>query len=95
MWDAWAKYERLPLWRLVAALPPAQLAAAIDLSGVKDALGSAAEVATSLAALSDGTAMRVAELEHAGVACYTTATGWAGYPDAKVEELVQVFELLP
>lgn len=88
-WDAWAKYEGLPLWRLVASLPAAQLAAAIDLAGIKDALGSAADVAASLNAHGTAVAERVAELERTGVACYTTATGWAGYSDAKVEELVQ------
>lgn len=89
VWDGWAKHEGLPVWKLVASLPPAQLAAAIDTVGVADALGSARDVAAWLEAKADGRAARVAELEASGVRCYTTAMAWAGYSDAKVEELMR------
>ena len=59
LWDAWAKYEGLPVWKLVTSLPPAQLAAAIDLKGVEDALGNAQEVASTLTRAADGKEERV------------------------------------
>lgn len=89
VWDAWAKHEGLPVWRLVARMSPSQLAAAIDLSGITDAVGSSSDVAARLEAAASGRATRVAELETEGVGCYTTATGWAGYPDEKVRGLVR------
>ena len=81
--------SQVPVWKLVASLPPTQLASALDLSGVKDALGDTPQVGAALSTLAVGKDARSRLLEENGVRCYTTATGWAGYSDERVKALMQ------
>lgn len=87
LWDLWAKVEKKPLWRLVVGLSPDTLLAALDLSDVSDVL-TASEAAGMLKKNADGKLDRIEKVSRRGVPAYTTATGWAGYSDDKVRELV-------
>jgi L-fuconate dehydratase len=85
-WDLVSRRAGKPLWRLLAELPAAELAAVADLRYLSDAL-TRAEAEEILAALEPTRAGRIAELERIGYPCYTTSPGWLGYDDEKLERL--------
>jgi L-fuconate dehydratase len=88
VWDLWAKSRRLPLWQLLAHLPPEDLVAAIDFRYIADAL----RPEEALAILNDaaaGRAERELRIVADGYPAYTTSAGWLGYSDEKVAALVR------
>ena len=85
-WDLVSRRAGKPLWRLLAELPAAELAAVADLRYLSDVL-TRAEAEAILAALEPTRALRIAELERIGYPCYTTSPGWLGYDDEKLERL--------
>jgi L-fuconate dehydratase len=85
-WDLVSRRAGKPLWRLLADLPAAELAAVADLRYLSDAL-TRAEAEAILTALEPTRAQRIAELERIGYPCYTTSPGWLGYDDEKLERL--------
>lgn len=85
-WDLVARRAGKPLWRLLADLPAAALAAVADLRYLSDVL-TRAEAEAMLAALEPTRAQRIAELEGDGYPCYTTSPGWLGYDDEKLARL--------
>jgi L-fuconate dehydratase len=85
-WDLVSRRAGKPLWRLLADLPAAELAAVADLRYLSDAL-TRAEAEAILVALEPTRAQRIAELERIGYPCYTTSPGWLGYSDEKLEQL--------
>jgi L-fuconate dehydratase len=87
VWDLWAKAERVPVWKLLADLSPAELVSCIDFSYIADAL-SPAEAIALLKRLEPTRFERETELLASGYPAYTTSAGWLGYDDAKVERLV-------
>jgi L-fuconate dehydratase len=87
VWDLWAKAERVPVWKLLADLSPAELVSCIDFSYITDAL-SPAEAIALLKRLEPTRFERETELLASGYPAYTTSAGWLGYDDAKVERLV-------
>src|SRR5689334_22665248 len=88
IWDLWAKSVRLPLWQLLAELPPEHLVSTIDFRYIEDAL-TPDEAVDILRGAHAGREARVAELRQAGYPAYTTSAGWLGYGDEKVEALVR------
>jgi L-fuconate dehydratase len=88
VWDLRAKEAGLPLWRLLAEMPTADLVACIDFRHIADAL-SPAEAAAILDNGTVGLPERLAELRTAGLPSYTTSVGWLGYPDEKVRALTR------
>jgi L-fuconate dehydratase len=88
VWDLWAKSMRLPLWQLLAHLPPDELVAAIDFRYIDDAL-SPDEAVDLLRASSAGKEQRELHVISDGVPAYTTSAGWLGYDDDKVVSLVR------
>ena len=88
MWDLWGKYEGKPCWQLVSDMSPEQIIGLLDFTYVEDALtpDEAREILTEAAPTKD---TRAKEMQEVGFPAYTTSTGWAGYPDEQVKELVQ------
>lgn len=83
MWDLRARGAGVPLWKLLADLPSADLVAAVDWTHLTDALTP--EEATDLL---DGRLAGVEDRERAllrdGIPAYTTSPGWLGYDDQRL-----------
>jgi len=88
VWDLWAKQSRLPLWQLLAHLPPEEIVAAIDFRYIEDAL-SPDEALDLLRAARTGREARELQIVADGYPAYTTSAGWLGYDDEKVVALVR------
>jgi L-fuconate dehydratase len=88
VWDLWAKASGMPLWQLLASLPPDDIVNAIDFRYIDDAL-SPDEALELLRAASAGKDERQREIVATGYPAYTTSAGWLGYDDDKVGELVR------
>jgi L-fuconate dehydratase len=85
-WDMAARRAKQPLWRFIAAMEPAQIAAAVDFRYITDAL-SPEEALDLLRESSRGKSARIAALEEKGYPAYTTSPGWLGYSDQKLARL--------
>ncbi|MEO6826516.1 MAG: enolase C-terminal domain-like protein [Microbacteriaceae bacterium] len=88
LWDIKAKRAGLPLWKLLASLTPEELVAVVDFSHIRDAL-TEDEALQLLRAGQAGKAERIAELDAHGFPGYTTAPGWLGYSDEKMQRLAK------
>lgn len=88
VWDLRAKLAGVPMWRLLADMPTAELVRSIDFRHISDAL-TPDEAADILERGRVGQADRLAELDRAGFPAYTTSVGWLGYPDEKVRALTR------
>lgn len=88
VWDLRAKLAGVPLWRLLAELPTAELVRTIDFQYLRDAL-TPEEAAGLLDRGREGAEDRLAELDASGFPSYTTSVGWLGYPDEKVRALTR------
>lgn len=88
VWDLRAKLARVPMWRLLAEMPAAELVRCVDFHHISDALTP--EQATAILEKGEhGLADRLRELEATGFPSYTTSVGWLGYPDDKVRALTR------
>jgi len=88
VWDLAARRAGLPLWKLLATMPPAELVDAADLRYLSDVLPR--EEAIDLLTRKAGTREeRIAQLEKTGYPSYTTSAGWLGYSDDKLRTLCQ------
>jgi L-fuconate dehydratase len=88
VWDLAARRAGVPLWRLLAEMPPEQLVDAADLRYLTDAL-TREQAITLLSGKVGGRRQRIRELEATGYPCYTTSAGWLGYSDAKLRRLCE------
>ncbi|MEV4532708.1 L-fuconate dehydratase [Asanoa sp. NPDC049518] len=88
LWDLKAKQAGLPLWQLLASMPPEEIVSLVDFRYLTDALtpGEALELLQPGAA---GREERIAELLAHGYPAYATSPGWLGYDDAKLRRLCQ------
>jgi L-fuconate dehydratase len=88
VWDLRAKLAGVPMWRLLAELPAAELVRCVDFHHISDALTP--DEATAILEKGEiGLADRLRELEATGFPSYTTSVGWLGYPDEKVRALTR------
>ena len=87
-WDLRAKREGLPLWKLLASLPPEEIVASIDFRYISDVLPPE-EALDLLRDRRRGRKARERELVEHGYPAYTTSAGWLGYDDEKVETLAR------
>src|SRR5579862_6772219 len=85
-WDMAARRAGKPLWRLLAELSPQEVVDLIDFRYLADVL-TPADALALLERGSEGREQRAAALEREGYPAYTTAPGWLGYDDARLEEL--------
>jgi L-fuconate dehydratase len=87
VWDLFARRAGKPLWKLLADMSPAELVALVDFRHLADALTPH----QALDLLTDGRRgreQRELDLLADGLPAYTTSAGWLGYPDDKVQRLV-------
>jgi len=88
VWDLRAKLAGVPMWRLLAEIPAADLVRCVDFHHISDALGP--DEATAILEKGEtGLSDRLRELEATGFPSYTTSVGWLGYPDEKVRALTR------
>ncbi|MET8044351.1 enolase C-terminal domain-like protein [Micromonospora sp. NPDC005215] len=88
VWDLRARLAGVPLWRLLAEMPAAELVACVDFRHISDAI-TPDEAIELLTKAEPGYAERLALLEREGFPAYTTSVGWLGYPDDKVRALTR------
>lgn len=93
LWDLRARIAGQPLWMLLATMPPEQLVASLDFSGVTDML-SPDEAIAILKAGEIGKAERIAALARpathgGGYPAYTTSPGWTGLDDETMVRLTK------
>ncbi len=88
LWDLVAKSRRLPVWRLLADLDPAQTVALVDWTYLRDALDPA-EARERLEEKFAQRPARIARMQAEGFPAYSTSAGWLGYSDDKVRGLVR------
>ncbi|MBE1489980.1 L-fuconate dehydratase [Plantactinospora soyae] len=86
LWDLKAKRAGLPLWQLLASMPPEDLVALVDFRYLTDAL-TPDEALAILRSRAEGREERVARLLAEGYPGYTTSPGWLGYDDDKLRRL--------
>ena len=86
LWDLRAKRAGLPLWQLLAELPPEEIVKLVDFRYLTDAL-TPDEALTILHAAEPGRAERTGYLLEHGYPAYTTSPGWLGYSDDKLRSL--------
>ncbi|MCU1391012.1 MAG: Enolase superfamily er 1 [Ilumatobacteraceae bacterium] len=87
-WDLRCRVDAMPLWRVLAAMSPAEIVAQIDFTYIDDAL-TPVEATGMLEVAFAGRDARIGALVDAGLPAYTTSAGWLGYDDAKVERLTK------
>lgn len=88
LFDIKAKRAGLPLWELLARMPPRELVELVDFSHLRDAL-TEEEALAIFEAGQVGLEDRIAELKASGYAAYTTSPGWLGYSDEKMQRLAR------
>jgi L-fuconate dehydratase len=88
VWDLRSRLAGVPMWRLLAEMPTADLVAAVDFRHIGDAL-TPADAAAILDAGRTGYDERLAHVREHGFPAYTTSVGWLGYDDEKVRALTR------
>jgi len=86
LWDLRAKRAGLPLWQLLAALPPDEIVDLVDFRYLSDVL-TREQALDLLRAAEPGRPEREAHLVAEGFPAYTTTPGWLGYDDEKLARL--------
>ncbi len=88
VWDAYAKAEGKPLWKLLVDMTPEQIVSCVPFRHITDALTpeEATEILRRNEASKPG---REQEILARGYPAYTTSVGWLGYSDDKVRSLVR------
>ena len=85
-WDMAARRAGKPLWRLLAELSPQQVVDLIDFRYLADVL-TPADALALLERGSEGRDQAQPHWSETGTRPYTTAPGWLGYEDDRLEEL--------
>jgi L-fuconate dehydratase len=85
-WDLAARRAGQPLWRLLAALSPAELVSLVDFRYLSDVL-TRDEATGLLEQAAPGREARMKSLLADGYPAYTTTPGWLGYSDDRLAEL--------
>ncbi|MBI1808169.1 MAG: L-fuconate dehydratase [Ignavibacteria bacterium] len=86
VWDLYAKTEKKPLWKLLAAMSPEELVACVDFRYITDVI-TPEEAIAMLQTLAQSKDKRIREMERHGYPAYTTSAGWLGYSDEKIRRL--------
>jgi L-fuconate dehydratase len=86
VWDLAAKRAGLPLWLLLAQMPPEEIVSLVDFRYLTDAL-TPEDALDILRKAEPGRVERIAHLKAAGYPAYTTSPGWLGYDDEKLTRL--------
>ncbi|XP_042233115.1 mitochondrial enolase superfamily member 1-like [Homarus americanus] len=90
LWDLWARTEHKPLWKLLVDMEPEKLVSTIDFRYIGDVL-TKEEAVTMLKEMQHGREAREERMLTRGYPAYTTAAGWLGYSQEKIERLLKQF----
>lgn len=90
LWDLWARVEQKPLWKLLVDMEPEKLISTIDWRYIGDVL-TKEEAIEMLRSMKKGKEKREQEMQDHGYPAYTTAAGWLGYSQEKIERLLKEF----
>lgn len=88
LWDLFAKWRGVPLWKLLSSMSPEEIVSVIDFRYISDALTPD----QALEILNAGLPNRHKNeeiLSRKGLPAYTTTPGWLGYTDEKMLRLTQ------
>ena len=89
LWDLWAKTLNKPLWRVIAEMTPEEVVRCIDFRYITDAL-TPEEALALLKEVEPEKQERLAAAErNRAVPAYTTSAGWLGYPEDKMQRLLE------
>ena len=88
LWDLRAKREGLPLWQLLASMPPEDLLDIVDFRYISDVMNRD-EALAILKAAEPGREERKQIILASGYPAYTTSPGWLGYEDEKMIKLAR------
>jgi L-fuconate dehydratase len=89
VWDAWARAEGKPLWKLLVDMTPEELVRCVDFRYLTDAIAPEQAVAL-LETRASGKGEREAEMRRHGYPAYTTSVGWLGFTDDEVRRRCRV-----
>lgn len=82
-WDMRGRRDGLPVWQVIGAMSPEELAALVDFRYLDDAL-THSEAVDMLSSMREGRDDRMADLLATGYPAYTSSPGWLGYSDEKL-----------
>jgi L-fuconate dehydratase len=88
VWDLYAKTENKPLWKLLVDMTPKQLVNCAPFRYITDAI-TPAEAKDILERNLSTRAEREEKMLRDGYPAYTTSTGWLGYSEEKIRQLVR------
>ena len=88
LWDLLCKYYRKPLWKYIVDMESSKLVKKLSFRYLEDAItrGEAVSILENKRRDLKNSSRSIIE---SGFPCYTTATGWLGYSDEKMTELVK------
>tara|TARA_Y100001970_G_C14255213_1_gene874799 strand:+ start:6983 stop:8311 length:1329 start_codon:yes stop_codon:yes gene_type:complete len=87
LWDAWAKIEKKPMWKLLTDLPPQKIVDSIDWRYMQDALNQEEALQILNEKLDQHDGLEIAMLKK-GPKAYSTA-GWLGLSDDQIAETIK------
>lgn len=87
LWDAWAKIEKKPMWKLLTDLPPQKIVDSIDWRYMQDALNQEEALEILNEKLDQHNDLEIALLKK-GPKAYSTA-GWLGLSDHQIAETIK------
>jgi L-fuconate dehydratase len=87
LWDAWAKVEKKPMWKLLVDMPPQTIVDAIDWRYMEDALTQDEALQILNEKLDEHHDLEIA-LKKKGPKAYSTA-GWLGLTDTEISETIK------
>lgn len=90
LWDLWARMNCKPLWEFLVDMEPEKLVSTIDFRYIGDVL-TPAEAVKMLKEMESGKDVREAHMRQKGYPAYTTAAGWLGYSQQKIERLLKQY----
>jgi len=87
LWDAWAKVEKKPMWKLLVDMPPQTIVDAIDWRYMEDALTQDEALQILNEKLDEHHDLEIA-IKKKGPKAYSTA-GWLGLTDTEISETIK------
>ncbi|XP_068226526.1 mitochondrial enolase superfamily member 1-like [Palaemon carinicauda] len=90
LWDLWARMDCKPIWKFLVDMEPEVLVSTIDFRYIGDVL-KPEEAIKMLKDMESGKEAREAFMRKKGYPAYTTAAGWLGYSQEKIERLLKQY----
>ena len=87
LWDAWAKVEKKPMWKLLVDMPPQKLVDTIDWRYMKDALTKDEALEILNEKIHEHSNLEI-KMQQKGPKAYSTA-GWLGLTDEEIAKTIE------